>query len=31
MAIPFGPSLALGTILAVFVGQPFVDLVFATS
>jgi len=25
-AIPFGPFLAAGTILAVFVGQPMVDL-----
>jgi len=31
MAVPFGPSLALGTVMAVFFGQPFVDLVFATS
>ena len=26
-ALPFGPFLALGTVLAVFLGQPFVDLV----
>jgi leader peptidase (prepilin peptidase)/N-methyltransferase len=25
--VPFGPFLALGTVVAVFVGQPFVDLV----
>jgi leader peptidase (prepilin peptidase)/N-methyltransferase len=29
MAVPFGPSLALGTVLAVFIGQPFVDYVMA--
>jgi leader peptidase (prepilin peptidase) / N-methyltransferase len=28
-AVPFGPFLALGTIVAVFVGQHFVDLVLA--
>lgn len=27
-ALPFGPFLALGTIAAVFLGQPFVDFVF---
>ena len=26
-AVPFGPFLALGTIVAIFVGQPFVDFV----
>jgi leader peptidase (prepilin peptidase) / N-methyltransferase len=25
-AVPFGPFLALGTIVAVFIGQRFVDL-----
>ena len=29
MAVPFGPSLALGTVVAVFLGQPFVDVVMA--
>ena len=28
-AVPFGPFLALGTIVAIFVGQHFVDLVLA--
>ena len=28
-AVPFGPFLALGTVLAIFVGQHFVDLVLA--
>jgi leader peptidase (prepilin peptidase) / N-methyltransferase len=28
-AVPFGPFLALGTVVAIFVGQHFVDLVFA--
>jgi leader peptidase (prepilin peptidase) / N-methyltransferase len=28
-AVPFGPFLALGTIVAIFLGQPFVDLVLA--
>ena len=28
-AVPFGPLLALGTIVAIFVGQHFVDLVLA--
>lgn len=28
-ALPFGPSLAAGTVVAVFAGQPFVDLVLA--
>ena len=28
-AVPFGPFLALGTVVAIFVGQPFVDLVLA--
>lgn len=28
-AVPFGPFLALGTVVAVFVGQHFVDLVLA--
>ena len=28
-AVPFGPFLALGTIVAIFVGQHFVDLVMA--
>ena len=26
-AVPFGPFLALGTVVAVFAGQPFVDVV----
>jgi leader peptidase (prepilin peptidase)/N-methyltransferase len=29
-ALPFGPFLAVGTVLAVFVGQDFVDLVWHT-
>jgi leader peptidase (prepilin peptidase)/N-methyltransferase len=28
-AVPFGPFLALGTVVAIFVGQHFVDLVLA--
>lgn len=28
-AVPFGPFLALGTVVAIFAGQPFVDLVLA--
>jgi leader peptidase (prepilin peptidase)/N-methyltransferase len=28
-ALPFGPFLALGAVVAVFVGQQFVDLVLA--
>jgi leader peptidase (prepilin peptidase)/N-methyltransferase len=28
-ALPFGPFLALGTVIAVFIGQHFVDLVLA--
>jgi len=28
-AVPFGPFLALGTVVAIFVGQPFVDVVMA--
>jgi leader peptidase (prepilin peptidase) / N-methyltransferase len=28
-SLPFGPFLALGTVLAVLVGQPFLDLVLA--
>jgi leader peptidase (prepilin peptidase)/N-methyltransferase len=28
-ALPFGPFLATGTMLAVFLGQPFIDLVLA--
>jgi prepilin signal peptidase PulO-like enzyme (type II secretory pathway) len=28
-ALPFGPFLALGTVVAIFVGQHFVDLVLA--
>ena len=28
-AVPFGPFLALGTVVAVFYGQHFVDLVLA--
>lgn len=28
-ALPFGPFLALGTVVAVFAGQPFVDLIWA--
>jgi leader peptidase (prepilin peptidase)/N-methyltransferase len=27
-AVPFGPFLALGTVLAIFVGQPYIDLMF---
>jgi leader peptidase (prepilin peptidase)/N-methyltransferase len=27
MAMPFGPSLAAGTVLAVFAGQGFVDII----
>jgi leader peptidase (prepilin peptidase)/N-methyltransferase len=27
-AVPFGPFLALGTILAIFLGQRYIDLVF---
>ena len=27
-ALPFGPFLALGTVLAVFIGQEFVDLIW---
>jgi len=26
-AVPFGPFLALGTIVAVFVGQDYIDLI----
>jgi leader peptidase (prepilin peptidase)/N-methyltransferase len=26
-AVPFGPFLALGTVIAIFLGQPFVDVV----
>ena len=29
MAVPFGPFLALGTVLAIFVGQRYIDLVMA--
>jgi leader peptidase (prepilin peptidase)/N-methyltransferase len=29
MAVPFGPFLALGTVLALFVGQPYIDFVLA--
>jgi len=25
-AVPFGPFLALGTIVAIFVGQPLIDM-----
>jgi prepilin signal peptidase PulO-like enzyme (type II secretory pathway) len=28
-AIPFGPFLALGTVLAIFWGQPYIDFVLA--
>ncbi len=28
-ALPFGPFLALGTVVAIFVGQHFVDIVLA--